>query len=63
MITKLTGTINRVAEDELRLQVGPIEFQVLIPESVRSAVQMQLGNLVTCTSLIISKATRHAEAR
>ena len=39
MITKMTGTLTRVFDDEARLQVGPFEYQVLIPEFVRRQVQ------------------------
>ena len=32
MITKMTGPLTRVLDDEVRLQVGPFEYQVLVPE-------------------------------
>ena len=35
MITKITGTLNRVLDDEVRLQVGAMEYQVLVPDFVR----------------------------
>lgn len=41
MITRITGTLNRVLDDEIRLQVGPIEYQILIPECVRRNIQTQ----------------------
>jgi len=47
MITKITGIVNRVLDGELRLQVGPLEYQVLVPEFVRRAVQMKLGQETT----------------
>lgn len=47
MITKMTGTLNRVLDDEVRLQVGPIEYGVMVPESVRRVVQMRVGQEVT----------------
>jgi holliday junction DNA helicase RuvA len=43
MITKLTGILNRVLEEEVRLQVGPIEYQVLVPEFIRRKVQNHLN--------------------
>src|SRR3954465_15584611 len=43
MITRMTGVLNRVLDDEVRLQVGPLEYQVLVPEFVRRQVQTQLG--------------------
>jgi Holliday junction DNA helicase RuvA len=47
MITKMTGVLTRVLEDEARLQVGPFEYQVLVPESVRRVIQMRVGNEIT----------------
>ena len=38
MITKITGVLNRVLDEEVRLQVGPLEYEVLVPEFVRRAV-------------------------
>jgi holliday junction DNA helicase RuvA len=47
MITKMTGNLVRVLDDEARLQVGPFEYQVLIPEFVRRQVQMRTGSEIT----------------
>src|SRR5215467_8729945 len=47
MITKITGTLSRVLDEEVRLQVGPLEYQVLVPEFVRRQVQGRLGQEVT----------------
>src|SRR5437870_11444801 len=47
MITKMTGTLNRVLDEEVRLQVGPLEYQVLVPEFVRRHVQMRTGQEIT----------------
>ncbi|MFL5339461.1 MAG: Holliday junction branch migration protein RuvA [Gemmataceae bacterium] len=47
MITRITGTVNRVLDEELRLQVGPLEYQVLVPECVRRQLQMRTGGEVT----------------
>jgi len=46
MITKMTGILNRVLDEEVRLQVGPFEYQVMIPEFVRRQVQMKSGSEV-----------------
>lgn len=43
MITKITGLLNRVLEEEIRLQVGPLEYQVLVPEFVRRPLQGRVG--------------------
>lgn len=47
MITKMTGTLTRVLDDEARIEVGPLEYQVLIPEAVRRQLQMRAGAEVT----------------
>jgi Holliday junction DNA helicase RuvA len=47
MITKMTGTLNRVLDEEARLQVGPFEYQVLLPEFVRRQVQTRTGAEIT----------------
>jgi holliday junction DNA helicase RuvA len=47
MITKITGIVNRVVEEEVRLQVGALEYAVLVPEFVRRAVQGRVGQEVT----------------
>lgn len=47
MITKLTGVLARVLDDEARVQIGAFEYQVLLPESVRRVIQMKVGQEVT----------------
>ncbi len=47
MITKITGVVNRVLDDEVRLQVGALEYAVLVPEFVRRAVQGRIGQEIT----------------
>jgi Holliday junction DNA helicase RuvA len=47
MITKITGVLNRVLDEEVRLQVGPLEYQILVPEFVRRQVQTRLGQELT----------------
>jgi Holliday junction DNA helicase RuvA len=47
MITKITGVLNRVLDEEVRLQVGPLEYQVLVPEFVRRQLQDRLDQDVT----------------
>jgi len=43
MITKISGLLNRVLDDEVRLQVGALEYQVLVPEFVRRQLQGRTG--------------------
>ena len=47
MITKISGQLVEVSEDELTLKVGAFEYQVLIPEFTRRQLQRQLGSEVT----------------
>ena len=47
MITKITGVLNRVLDEEVRLQVGHLEYQVLVAEFVRRQVQGRLGQELT----------------
>jgi holliday junction DNA helicase RuvA len=47
MITKITGQVSRVLDDEVRLQVGPLEYQVLVPEFVRRQIQGRAGQELT----------------
>src|SRR4051812_31514335 len=47
MITRITGVLNRVLDEEVRLQVGALEYQVLVRESVRRSVQGGVGKELT----------------
>src|SRR5205807_2269665 len=47
MITNITGIVNRVLDEEIRLQVGPLEYQILVPEFIRRTVQHQVGEEIT----------------
>jgi Holliday junction DNA helicase RuvA len=47
MITRITGVLNRVLDEEVRLQVGALEYAVLVPEFVRRAVQGGIGRELT----------------
>ncbi len=47
MITKMTGIVNRVLDDEVRLQVGPLEYQILVPEFIRRILQHKHGEEIT----------------
>src|SRR6266446_9254263 len=46
MITKISGVLNRVLDEEVRLQVGPLEYQVLVPDFVRRQLQSRTGQEV-----------------
>jgi Holliday junction DNA helicase RuvA len=47
MITKITGILNRVHEEGVRLQAGAFEYEVLVPEFVRRTLQSWLNREVT----------------
>jgi holliday junction DNA helicase RuvA len=47
MITAITGALNRVLEEEVRLQTGSFEYAVLVPEFVRRQLQTRLGEELT----------------
>jgi Holliday junction DNA helicase RuvA len=47
VITKISGQLLKVAEDELTLRVGAFEYEVLIPEFARRQLQNRLGEEVS----------------
>jgi len=47
MLTRITGIVNRVLDESLRLQVGALEYEVLLPEFVRRQLQGKLGEELT----------------
>jgi holliday junction DNA helicase RuvA len=47
MMTKLTGTLVRVLDDEVRLAVGPFEYAVMVSEATRRHLQLRTGQDVT----------------
>ena len=50
MITRITGVLNRVLDDEVRVQVGALEYQVLVPDSARRDLQSHVGEEVTLST-------------
>lgn len=47
MLTAITGVVNRVLDEAVRLQVGAFEYEVLVPEAVRRQLQTQVGQETT----------------
>jgi Holliday junction DNA helicase RuvA len=47
MMTKMTGTLVRVLDDEVRLAIGPFEYAVLVSEATRRQLQLRTGQDVT----------------
>jgi Holliday junction DNA helicase RuvA len=47
MINRISGTLRRVLEEEISLEIDQFEYQVLIPEFVRRHLQQKLGETIT----------------
>ncbi len=47
MITRITGILNRALDEEVRLQVGAFEYQVMVAEYLRRVLQNKLGQELT----------------
>jgi len=47
VITKISGLLNRILDEEVRLQIGTFEYQVLVPEFVRRKLQSLITQEVT----------------
>ncbi len=47
MITKITGKLVRLGEGWLTLAIGPMEYEVLIPEFARRQLQAQLNHEIS----------------
>jgi Holliday junction DNA helicase RuvA len=47
MITKMTGLLVRVLDEEARVQIGAFEYQLLVPEAVRRQIQLRTGREIT----------------
>ena len=47
MITRITGRLTHLAEDELTLAIGAFEYEVLIPEFTRRQLQSRVGEEIS----------------
>jgi Holliday junction DNA helicase RuvA len=47
MITKILGHLNRLLDDRLRLQVGPLEYELLVSEATRHRLEPRVGQEIT----------------
>jgi Holliday junction DNA helicase RuvA len=47
VITRISGQLVALDEESLRLQVGPIEYEVLISEFTRRQLQQQIGQQIS----------------
>lgn len=47
MITKILGLLNKILDDRIRLQVGPIEYELLVSEATKVRLESRVGQEVT----------------
>jgi len=47
MITKILGHLNKLLDDRIRLQVGALEYELLVSEATKAILQERLGQEVT----------------
>jgi len=47
VITNISGTLSHLAEDRATLQVGPMAYEVLIPDFVRRQLQSSMGQEIS----------------
>lgn len=47
MITNISGTLTHLEEDRAILQVGPLAYEILIPEFVRRQLQANIGEEIS----------------
>lgn len=51
MITRITGKLVRLNESAARLEVGPLEYEVYIPEFVRRQLQAKIGEEISLITI------------
>ncbi len=51
MITKITGKLVRLGDNEAILEVGPLEYEVFVPEFVRRQLQASIGQSVSLRTI------------
>jgi Holliday junction DNA helicase RuvA len=51
MITKISGTLERVEGNAVEISLGPVVHEVLVPELVRRGLQARLGQPITLHTL------------
>lgn len=47
MITKVTGTLRQIGDGSALIDVGPFQYEVLVPDFTRRQIQMSLGQTVS----------------
>ena len=51
MIIKITGKLVRLGDNEAVLEVGPLEYEVFVPEFVRRQLQSEIGQTVSLRTI------------
>jgi Holliday junction DNA helicase RuvA len=51
MITKITGKLVRLGITEAILEVGPLEYEVFVPEFVRRQLQAEIGQTISLRTI------------
>jgi len=51
MITRITGKLVRLQDTEATLEVGPLEYEILVPDFVRRQLQSQIGQSVSLRTI------------
>ena len=47
MITKILGLLNKLLDDRIRVQVGPLEYEVLVSEATKVRLEPRVGQEIT----------------
>jgi Holliday junction DNA helicase RuvA len=47
MITRILGYLNKIMDDRIRLQVGPIEYELLVSEATKHSLGAKVGQELT----------------
>ncbi len=51
MISKITGKLLRLGDTEATIEVGPLEYEVFVPDFVRRQLQPQIGQTVSLRTI------------
>jgi Holliday junction DNA helicase RuvA len=51
VITRITGVLNRLSEESARIEAGPFEYEVFVPEFVRRQIQGEVGKTVSLRTI------------
>ena len=46
MITRILGLLNKIVDDKIRLQVGALEYELLVSEATRISLESRIGQEV-----------------